>query len=301
MKKFIALFIFCLSVVDILACINPDTKVLKNGILVYRDDFQLEHEVMVPVGHRFRNINNRLIRSLDSLYHATKDIDYLSDKGYVLILQGKYEEAIKLYLAIERIHPHRYSTASNVGTAYELAGKPKNALQWIKKAVSIDSTSHNYSEWLHVKILEAKIKGEEAITPDFLINTNFGDEPIPVTTLSRDALSDLLNQIHVQLQERLSFVKPKDKIVAQLLFELGNLNYLLDDKKSGLAIFKKAEVYGYDNFLIKQRMDVSEGKKPRTKPAEPTTVNLSWVFWTGGILVVALVFFFWMESKAKRI
>lgn len=56
-----------------------------------------------PFGHEFNHIEDfeRGIIKLDSLYKATKDLDYLSDKGLLLILLKKYDKAINLYLEIE--------------------------------------------------------------------------------------------------------------------------------------------------------------------------------------------------------
>ena len=137
-----------------LACLNGDSKVLKDGTFLYED-----REGSVPYGHDFyKEAFENGIKQLDSIYIATKDIDYLSDKGLLLILLERYEEAIELYLDIEKIKPNRYSTASNIGTAYELIGQNENALKWIKKSVELDPKSHNGSEWIHIKILEAKIK-----------------------------------------------------------------------------------------------------------------------------------------------
>jgi tetratricopeptide (TPR) repeat protein len=58
----------------------------------------------------------------------------------IMILLKKYDEAIKLYLEIEKIQPNGYSTASNIGTAYELIGQNKNALRWINKSVELKVT-----------------------------------------------------------------------------------------------------------------------------------------------------------------
>jgi len=139
-----------------LACLNGDSKVLKDGTFLYED-----REGNVPYGHDFyKDDFESGIKQLDSLYIATKDIDYLSDKGLLLILLERYEEAIKLYLEIEKIKPNRYSTASNIGTAYELIGQNENALKWIKKSVELDPKSHNNSEWKTVKILKPKNKRE---------------------------------------------------------------------------------------------------------------------------------------------
>ncbi len=127
---------------QVYACLNGDSKILKDGTYLYED-----REGNVPYGHFFINepdFKNGLTQ-LDSLYKATKDLDYLSDKGLLLILLKRYKEAIKLYLEIEKIQPNRYSTASNIGTAYELNGDNENALKWIQKAVQVDHTSHKNS------------------------------------------------------------------------------------------------------------------------------------------------------------
>lgn len=115
------------------ACINVASYVLKNGHLLYVD-----REGDVPYGHTFHKEDYpAIIRELDSLYRTTKDIDYLSDKGLLLLLLEQYENAIQLYLHIEKMTPGRYATASNLGTAYELSGQNTLALQWIRTAVAI--------------------------------------------------------------------------------------------------------------------------------------------------------------------
>src|SRR5690606_28826111 len=143
MKKILIVFVllFCLQS---FACLNGETKILANGFTVYED-----YEGIVPRGHDFYKADfPKLIKELDSLYTKTKKIEYLSDIGYVLVIQGKYAEALNLYLEIEKSHPNRYSTASNLGTIYELLGKNEKALEWIKKSVAINPHSHESSEWL---------------------------------------------------------------------------------------------------------------------------------------------------------
>ena len=119
MNKFRA-FVIILVLVSFksFACLNWEIKTLKNKVEIYRDrTYQY-----VPDGHDFKIKDfPGLILDLENGYKKTNDVDYLSDKGYVLIIQGKYNEALKLYLEIEKIKPNRYSTASNLGTLYELS------------------------------------------------------------------------------------------------------------------------------------------------------------------------------------
>ncbi|TDO78222.1 hypothetical protein EV143_103474 [Flavobacterium chryseum] len=232
------------------ACLNGDTKTLKNGYLIY-----IDYRGIVPHGHNFdARVSSGLIFELDSIYKKTKDIDYLSDKGYVLIVLKKYQEALKLYLTIEKIKPNRYSTASNLGTLYELIGENEKAYNWIKKSIQINSESHEGSEWIHLKILEAKVKKLKDVSGEFLIGTSFGTDEIPKSNLSKSELERLSKSIYYQLNERMSFLKPKDKIISILLFELANIVKIIDKNKTAIEIFELAKEYGLDNELINKRL-----------------------------------------------
>ena len=273
-----------------LACLNGDSKILKDGIFLYED-----REGSVPYGHKFYKdgFESSMIQ-LDSLYMVSKDLDYLSDKGLLLILLERYEEAVKLYLEIENIEPNRYSTSSNIGTAYELLGQNENALKWIKKSIEFNPKSHNKSEWIHVKILEAKIKGRQFYTTDFLLNTEFGSDTIPNSKMTKQQLQDLSNALYYQLNERISFVKPKEKIVAQLLFDLGNIAYLLGNYYDALADYKQAKLYGYAGQLIEQRTKQAETRIKETKQQVEQNKSKAeyrsyetWII--GGILLICLM------------
>jgi len=251
MNKFkVFVFVLVLFSLKTFACLNGETKTLKNGVMVYVD-----FQGLVPHGHRF-SIENfpKLISELDSLYKKTNNIDYLSDKGYVLIVQKKYDEALKLYLNIEKIKPNRYSTASNIGTLYELIGENQKAYGWIKKSIEINPESHNGSEWLHLKILEAKIKNTKDVSGQFLINTSFGNTGVPKTKLFKNEVDELAKMVYYQVNERMSFIEPKDKIISILLFELGNLIELKGEHENALQIYRAARTYGYDGDLIVVRM-----------------------------------------------
>lgn len=260
-KTLITIFLICLHLNEAFACLNGETKVLKNGLYVYADS-----EYNVPYGHFFGSPDSFQdgLKQLESLYKATKDLDYLSDKGFLLILLKRYNEAIKLYNEIEKIQPNRYSTASNLGTAYELFGQNEKALKWIKKSVKIDPKSHKNSEWIHVKILEAKIKGEKFYTTTFLLNTDFGSKVRPESRMTKIELQELSDALYYQLNERVSFVEPKEKLVAQLLFDFGNIKFLLGVYPHAMYGFEKAKEYGYRGQLIDQR--IKEADKIYKKP-----------------------------------
>ncbi len=234
-----------------LACLNGEQMILANSEMLYSD-----YEGEVPYGHDFAD-KERLkafLVSLEKGYQKTNDLDYLSDKGFILIILGKYEEAIILYKKIESLEPNRYSTASNIGTAYELIGNNVEALKWIEKAVKINPVSHFHSEWIHINILKAKIKGRQFITSKFLIGHDFGNDKAPVSNLNKDELYVLKRQMYYQLNERMSFVTPEDQIVAQLLFDLGNVAYLLGEKGDAFEDYKLAAEYGFSNPILEDRI-----------------------------------------------
>jgi tetratricopeptide (TPR) repeat protein len=235
------------------ACLNGASKILKNGEILYAD-----HDSNVPWGHDFNIERTRVvIREVDSLYKATKDIDYLSDKALLLIILKEYNQAIKIYLEIEKKKPGRYETASNIGTAYELIGDNENALKWITKAIQIDTNSHHGSEWIHANILKTKIGGDKLINSLSLLNKGFGEDSVPKSTLSKNELGNLYVHLFYQLNERMSFVKPKDKIVAQLLFDLGNIAYLNNYYKDAIEDYELASKYGYDQKEVNKRIAIA--------------------------------------------
>ncbi len=266
------------------ACLNGEILRLKNGTILFED-----REGLVPYGHIFHTDEwlTSEIKNLESLYKTTKDLDHLSDKGLLLILLKQYDQAVRLYLEIEKIQPNRYSTASNIGTAYELMGQNENALTWIKKSVKIDPKSHENSEWIHVKILETKIKGQQFYTTNFLLNADFGTALLPKTNLATSYLLDLHTALYYQLNERISFVKPEEKIVAQLLFDLGNMAFIFGRYDDAKADFEQAKQYGFSGQLIENRIIETEKRLekqmkeydkalelPKTSQKERVEVNL---------------------------
>jgi tetratricopeptide (TPR) repeat protein len=248
--RFLFIVILLLNLNESLACLN-ENRVLLNG-----EKRIFDTESLVPYGRNHKENTEYYqeeLRELDSLWKKNKKLEDYSDYGVLLVYLGRYDEAKKVFNHIEKINPGLYSTAANLGTTYELMGNDQLALEWIRKAVTIDSTSHDNSEWLHVKILEAKLKGKKAITDTFLISTNFGSDVLPKTNLDSITLVKLRDAIYYQLDERVSFVKPKDQIVALLLFELGNICAITDDVTSALRIFDKAKEYGFESAIFRLR------------------------------------------------
>ena len=165
---------------------------------------------------------------------AGGDYTVRNDLANALMHTGDAKGAVQILEEIEKTNPGLYQTASNLGTAYELAGENAKALEWIKKGIERNPKSHDSSEWIHVKILESKIAlehGAELPGDGSVLGLEFDHltRPMLPTILpsgnSGETLS--LDQIEAglkyQLRERLQFVKPPDLTVASLLFDLGNI------------------------------------------------------------------------------
>lgn len=136
-----------------------------------------------------------------------KRIDYT----VALIRLGRAADAIVELEAIEQAFPGQYATAANLGTAYELVGKPADALTWITRGIERNPTSHKGTEWLHVAILKAKLKLNA--NPAWLTQHSVLDEAD-----ARPA-SEVLLAIEYQLNERLVFVQPEDAVVCDLFYQ----------------------------------------------------------------------------------
>jgi tetratricopeptide (TPR) repeat protein len=173
-----------------------------------------------------------------------------------LVYLGKYQEAIALLNHIEKIKPGEYRTASNMGTAYELLGDNVEALQWIKEGIRRNTDSHFGSEWLHVRILEAKIaekQGRPVPRRGSILELDFGQNLVPVVPkvlpLGNDGKQvssfNLANSITYQLNERTNFVRPNEQIVAGLFFDLGNLEFAAGSIEKAEVAYEFALRYGY--------------------------------------------------------
>ncbi|MBC7487473.1 MAG: tetratricopeptide repeat protein [Cytophagaceae bacterium] len=235
------------------ACMQ-ENRVLLDGQLIHTmgRDFNNENYWKREFGSIYH------LHELDSLWKTNKSITDYNDYGVQLVYLKRYKEALVVFQNIERMSPGRYNTLANMGTTYELLGQDKLALEWIKKAVAKNPKSHFGSEWFHVKILEAKIKGPSSWNSTFLIGTDFGTDSIPKSTRSKKALRSLTEDIFHQLLERMKFIKPKDEMMAILLFEYGNLVALTDDATSSYRVYSIAKAYGYSSELFDKRYDYSK-------------------------------------------
>lgn len=183
------------------------------------------------------------------------DLATLTELGIVLMYQGRHASAIRLFLAIERRYPGHPETAANLGTALELAGHDAVALRWIRLGIRRNADEHWGTEWLHARILEAKIAAardptylerhsvaglafEKTLVPSLPRSLPRGNTGVPVRPW------DLHVALGYQLQERTGFVKPRDAVVANLLHDWATLNLAAGPIENADVLYDLAVTYG---------------------------------------------------------
>jgi tetratricopeptide (TPR) repeat protein len=277
-------------------CIN-EYRVLVSGEVLLTEVVQNA----APQGRFDLNNKSYLLQKLhqaDSIYKSTGHLEDYSDFASLLVYTGQYQQAKQIFHEIEEKSPRLYQTAANLGTTYELLGQNDSALYWIKRAIEINPNSHEGSEWIHVKILDAKIRAngnEQYLWDCNILSLDFGDDEIPINK-NQINLDILRKDLYYQLYERMSFVKPQDPIVAQLLFDLGNVCALTDDATSGLQIYKIAKKYGYSSKLFNKRKNYFQ----RIQIKADFNNNIFKVFGLlilGGIVLIFGLLFWFRQAK----
>jgi tetratricopeptide (TPR) repeat protein len=181
----------------------------------------------------------------------------------------EFEKARDILLEAERISPNDYAVAANLGTAYELLGDNENALKWIQTGISRNPDSHDGTEWVHVKILEAKIAAAKDplwLEKHSVVGAEFGTDVIPKflftnggPTEFREDPSSLIRAIGYQLQERLEFVPAPDPFVGDLLFDLANAMAVSGAVNLAVDLYAMAQEYAAPKTeLVLSRLTLSQ-------------------------------------------
>jgi tetratricopeptide (TPR) repeat protein len=178
-----------------------------------------------------------------------------SDYAVALMFLGRGREAVALLEELERQVPGHFFIAANLGTAYELAGDNAAALRWISEGIRRNPQDHEGTEWLHVKILEAKL-AQEKDAAYFEKHSVLELRPAEIArtvSIGREKLSpqELAKAIVHQLAERLQFVKPPDAAVASLLFDYAAIEAAIGSMESAKHVLRLAEQYGYPATKVK--------------------------------------------------
>lgn len=223
-------------------------------------------EMARPLFHQWQR-RNWMDRAPEVIAAARRTPDFatLTDLGVLLVYQGQYPLAVRHFLMLERRFPGRYQTAANLGTALELAGHDAPALRWIRIGMQRNRQSHQGTEWLHARILEAKLA--QARDPRYLATHSvagvaFADEVVPsipaVLPAGNDGVPvkpwELNLALSYQLRERTQFVSPPDPVVANLMRDWATLNLAGGPIENAQALYAAAVHFGAPHdALMRQR------------------------------------------------
>jgi tetratricopeptide (TPR) repeat protein len=155
--------------------------------------------------------------------NAKTDFKIQSNIALYYMKLGEVKKALQILEPLYDKYPNEYTISANLGTAYELDGQLNKALQLIKNGYAINSESHFGSEWIHIKILEAKIK--EKSNPGWL-NTHriVTVEELNKNNSQRKFHRPMDNHLEYQLRTRVAFTPAPNKVMANLLQTLAEYN-----------------------------------------------------------------------------
>lgn len=254
-KRLLSLLAFCLVISSGLPCLNqsatsysgfsaPDNKKRPADRLRAALEYHVFSEGLL-MEKRFQNATG---------------IGDRSDYCIGLIYEGRIGEAIRILENLENEKPGLFSIAANLGTAYELDGRNELALHWIQEGIRRNPADHEGTEWLHVKILEAKI-AQQHDTNYFkthsvlnLDASRIRSAPAPQIAGLKMSWDDLSKALYYQLGERLQFVKESDPCVASLLFDFAEIEAARNTLESATALLRMARKLGYPPALIDSRL-----------------------------------------------
>jgi len=228
------------------------------------------------VTHENRAYWEKLKTEIEEQKKSHSFMEIRNNLAVALIHLGNVSEAIKILEELEKNKPGEYFTATNLGTAYELNGENEKALIWIKEGIKRNKDSHFGTEWLHVKILEAKLaiqKDSNWLKNNSVLGANFNDsrnnsaDKISITDQDgqKKSMAEIEEALVYQLHERLEFVKPPEPIVADLLFDLNKIFSVTRTPEHAKVVKELSVKYGANSeFALRysesERVNVEEKK-----------------------------------------
>jgi hypothetical protein len=176
-----------------------------------------------------------------------------NDYAVSLMFLNRSKEAVDLLLQLEKEKPGEYFVAANLGTAYELTGNNEEGLRWINEGIRRNPNSHNGTEWLHARILEAKI-AQDKDAGFFKKHSVLDLQPGKIGQIETGGKlrppAEITKALKYQLIERVQFVKPPDAAVASLLFDYAIIEAATHSMESAKGLLELAVEYGYPSDRV---------------------------------------------------
>lgn len=251
-----------------------------------------------------------------------------SDVAVHLCHLGRYDEALVILRELYRHYPKEYQIMSNLGTVYELVGKPDSALHILTRTNALHPDGHSGTEWVHLRILEAKLKVMK--DPDWLrthhvLGLNV-DKATETDSGEFHERADSVNDVLYQLEERIPFTPVPDPLLASVLNEVAAAIALEHSITEGYILYYMALQYDpADGYGAQQKMrelselfkkykvsNVPDAAKlerhfPRlesdppfqlagVKATDPAPVS-TWYYWLGGAVLLCAAGFFFFKRR----
>ncbi|HXC06341.1 MAG TPA: hypothetical protein VNZ86_16400, partial [Bacteroidia bacterium] len=233
MKRFLLFLIFsACAVFKAYPCLNTYYVFDQEGTL-----YSMGGEWQYPFNKNFnleRNVTH--LKKLEQKLKVEQNYMLLSDYAVCLMKLGKPKVALEILIELYKHYPSEYQIAANLGTAYELNARPDSALKYIKRDMELNPNDHEGSEWIHVKVLEAKLALQQ--NPDYL-----HDHSVLGLKQAQKKDSLLFKQLTIQLQERVPFTPVPDPILASLFTDLGDLSAAVRSVEYARAYYHIAKDY----------------------------------------------------------
>lgn len=186
---------------------------------------------------------NENIQELEAkIKNNTANFETLSDLSWNYIKLGKIEKGYHILDSLIKHHPKEYNVISNLGTAYELKGELDSALKYISLGININSKSHRGSEWIHVKILEAKIKRKQ--NPNYIReNSILSLDNLISEGNDRKTIDKINYQLIYQIRTRAPFTPSPNEVITNLLITLGDYNREIGTYENAFLAYANAIDY----------------------------------------------------------
>jgi hypothetical protein len=181
-------------------------------------------------------------------HRATPSLETTTDFAAALIFAGRTEEGIVLLRDLERTRPGSAFVAGNLGTALELVGQHEEALTWIRESMRRDPSLHRGTEWVHVKILEARLALQR--DPDWLrrnsvIGWREGQRLPPNERSQPRTYREIVDALGHQKERHTRFVAPPDAVLGDLYLTLGDIAHTAAGAFNGTWDRDAREAAGY--------------------------------------------------------
>lgn len=202
----------------------------------------------------YRSFDVEFSKSFIAQYDLTKKEKYtykeLSDLSIQLCKVGRVEEALTLLKWLYSKHPNEYRITSNLGTAFELNGMVDSAKYYIEMAINRNADSHRGSEWVHLRILNAKqaiAKDKNWLQNNKILNLNYKE--VEIHSIEDKLIYDSIQHIGYQLRERMPFTPTDDFLMAKILEEYGDYMGNHYSIRWAAVSYRIAKTYDKNNLL----------------------------------------------------